>query len=114
AIHRRCVSFAVPNRFVVEDHLIGGKPTAAEVGLLVAPELTLREMPTGWRIDNDQDPLLTIECMSTAGRRVERGELEPIRGWFSPRFGEKEPASRLVIRFPSDGSPLVTKLIVHA
>jgi hypothetical protein len=40
--------------------------------------------------------------------RAERGETDPISGWYSPAFGAKRPATVLVGAGVGDGPPLVT------
>lgn len=116
-VHRRDVQRAGPGRYIVEDTLVGNLAPSAEVeiGFLVAPSLIVEASETGWRIATAERPLLSIDCETTAKRMIQRGLSEPTKaGWVSPRFGVKEPATRLIATFAPNARTLRTTLTVRS
>ena len=109
-IHRRCVSARPDGSFKVEDRLVGqlaaGVPV--EVGFLLARGLSAELIPGGWRISDGNRVIVRVDC-SAAKLQIERGQAGALKGaWVSPAFGIKEPASRLVARFPAGATGLTT------
>ncbi len=115
--HRREIRRAAAGTYVITDSLVGRANDSAqpEIGFLVAPGLTVENAERGWRISSAERPLLKIDCEDAHKRFTQRGLVEPIKaGWCSPRFGAKEPATRVVATFAPGARTLTTRLTVEA
>jgi hypothetical protein len=94
-IHRRHIAWHPLQRcWAIEDVLLGGKAVDVEWLLHVHPErevqcdgasVTIRG--TGYCVQ--------VQCPAGLTVRVARGEVAPPLGWYSPRFGVKEPCATI-------------------
>jgi len=84
---------------IVTDRLIGAaQPLAVQIGFLIHPALTVTRDDTGWVIGGPAAPLVHIDGGSPLKGVVEMG-VEPLGGgWYSPGFGQLQPAARLAFR----------------
>lgn len=84
------------NGFRIIDTLSGHTgQLPVEVGFLIHPDLTVLADQGHWVIGDGNGALVSIIHESPLQGVLQRGSDDPIRGWYSPRFGEKIPASRL-------------------
>jgi hypothetical protein len=95
--HRRRLSGLPEGGIEITDQLIGtGGVERVEIGFLFAPDLAIANVAGGWLISADGRPLLRLHHEGGLKGWVERGMESPKRGWYSPAFGVKVPAPRLV------------------
>jgi len=95
--HRRRVERGGPGLIVVTDQLVGtGGVERVEVGFLVAPDLGIVSAAGGWVIGDGRNRLLYIRHEGPLKGWVERGIETARRGWHAPRYGQRQPAPRLV------------------
>lgn len=96
--HRRRIERVAAGRIDITDWLDGeGGAERVEVGFLFAPDLTVEMSSQGWLVsDSEQRRILQLRHSGPLKGWVESGLASPKRGWYSPRFGHKRPASRLV------------------
>lgn len=100
AIHRRRIEQTGPGAFSVYDTMYGNSGNLpVEIGFLFHPELTLNESGRTWSVYRGNTPVLEL----TATRKgfsghLQKGEENPLRGWFSSQFGSIEPSPRLVFK----------------
>jgi hypothetical protein len=97
--HRRRIERIGPDGFLVTDMLLGtGGPFDVEIGFLFHPSLEVDI--EGYRViaHHGSDALLSIDADAPLVASIERGDLEPMRAWYSGAFGHKEPTRRLVYR----------------
>lgn len=95
--HHREVALAGPLQMTITDSLAGaGIAQPVEIGFLVHPDLRIAASGEGWRIHDDRRVLLTIHANGRVNGSIQEGAERPPRGWYSPGFGEKAPAQRLV------------------
>lgn len=99
-IHRRLVARTGPATLEVVDSLVGsGDAHAVEAGFLLRPDLSVSDLGRGaFLVRDGARDLLTIASAGPLEGAVEHGQLTPMRGWFSPRFGVRQAASRIVFR----------------
>jgi len=96
-MHRRRVVFVKPDFWVVIDDLTGTGSHSVELTFQCAPlhaELTL----DACRVDTERGSVLWILPFANVpiANEIRSGEVEPIRGWISERYGRKQPAPALV------------------
>jgi hypothetical protein len=98
--HRRRVALVAPGRIEVTDALLGdGSTEQVEIGFLFAPDLSLVSERGGsavWQVMAGNRTVLRLIHEGPFKGWVERGMEQPKRGWYSPAFGRKVPAPRLV------------------
>ncbi len=95
--HRRRVACEGEGTVAIVDQVCGGKETCGvEAGFLVHPDLAVEPLQDGFLIRSARDPVLSIRHEGGMEARLERGLESPIRGWYSPEFGTRQPAARLV------------------
>ena len=95
--HSRRLERRSAGQFIITDRLLGsGGVERVEIGFLLHPSLTIVASSSGWVISLGGRQLLDIRHVGGLKGWVESGLEEPKRGWYSPRFGGKEPAPRLV------------------
>ncbi len=89
--------------FMVLDALVGEGPAGhlppeAEIGFLVHPALSVTIEGATATIARDGEVLLRICGHGALGLALYEGAEEPARGWYSGRFGTKQPAPQLVFK----------------
>jgi hypothetical protein len=97
-VHRRRVLFVKPRYWVLVDDLHGAASHLAEVRFQFAP-LTVCVDPSGWvRALGRQGHGLLIRSFATVPLKTTlyEGHLAPIQGWYSPDYGQRQPAPVLV------------------
>ena len=98
---------ATPTGFALIDTLIG-RPCAAEAecSFQLAPGLALSGAGLDWTVAKNERVLMRIKFDAPGEVVVHNGEDVTRRGWVSPSFGVKQPASQLVWRgqVPQAGS----------
>lgn len=99
--HERCVTMGAET-ITILDRLEGTARAAldVEVGFLVNPAFDVRLEAAQGRfvIARSGRDVLEIAGGPDVVLALQRGEAEPPRGWYSPRFGEKMPAWRAVVK----------------
>ena len=109
--HRRRLERTAQGVFVLTDTLVGsGGDRHVSIGFLIHPDLQLDEIDTGWAIEVDAGTRCEIRHEGPLHGALHEGEVTPKCGWYSPRFGKKKPAARLV--FSGRLSPQQTSRIV--
>lgn len=94
--HRRRLQRTGENTFAISDSLHGsGGRHPVNVGFLVHPDLTVHERSGTWVVEVHSRLTLKIAHRGPLRGAVRTGEETPPRGWYSPRFGSKQPAPRL-------------------
>jgi hypothetical protein len=98
AVHRRRVLFVKPAFWVVIDDLSGDGEHSVEVSWQFAPLPAALTAPDACRVETGRGSVLWVlpfagVPLSTA---IRTGELKPMRGWVSTRYGQKQPAPALV------------------
>lgn len=96
-MHRRRVARTGASEFTVTD-MLTGQPgdNRVEIGFLVSPALEVTSMGAGFAIRDGQQTLLRIFNDSELPGWIETGRTQPERGWYSPSFGIRQPAPRIV------------------
>ena len=95
--HRRRLERIGGQGVQLTDSLLGqGNDEQIEIGFLLAPGLTLRHTADGWLVSERNRPLLLLTHVGRLHGWVESGLEEPKRGWYSPAFGQRLAAERLV------------------
>jgi len=108
-LHRRCVERMEEGVFTVTDRLIGnGREQAVDIGFLFAPELTVEKSKDRWRIRDQGQALVEIQQAGSLHGELQRGSASPKRGWHSPGFSVKVPATRLAFVGPMRGDTPTT------
>jgi hypothetical protein len=96
-LHRRTLSGG-PDGLLVSDFWTGAPDTEACVTFQLAPGLKATIVDRGFRI-SDGEKMLAVMDFSEGGELSATAGGEPGEGgWVSLRFGEKQPALRLVWR----------------
>jgi hypothetical protein len=94
--HRRRLERTGANAFVITDSLQGDEGShAVHVGFLVHPDLAVRERRGVWIVEVGSRLTVKIAHGGPLRGAVRRGEEDPPGGWYSVRFGDKQPAPRL-------------------
>ncbi len=94
--HRRRMERTGENTFTIIDSLHG--PDGAhpvDVGFLLHPDLTVREQAGTWLVGIHSRLTLQIAHDGPLRGAIRRGGEAPLGGWYSSRFGSKQPAPRL-------------------
>lgn len=94
--HRRRLQRTGECTFFITDCLHGAEGSyPVNVGFLVHPDLAVHERAGVWEVEIHSRLKLKITHQGPLRGAIHRGEKDPPRGWYSPRFGSKQPASRL-------------------
>lgn len=84
-------------RLLVLDQLEGEGPAReATLSLLFHPELEIVPVEGGFRALRDGAPVLEIAGDPTLTPTLVRGDEQGRQGWYSPAFGERQPATQIV------------------
>jgi len=96
-VHRRVVARAGEATLEIVDSLVGsGEAHAVEAGFLLHPDLSVSDLGGGaFLVRDGARDLLKIASAGPLEGAIERGRLSPRRGWYSPHFGSRQPASRI-------------------
>lgn len=101
--HRRRVFFAKPRYFLVVDDLEGAAEHHIELRFQFAPvEISLEQ--AGWiRAQGSSGHGLLLRAFAAVPLEPALAEagLDPIRGWVSPNYGQREPAPMLAFKCKS-------------
>lgn len=95
--HLRKVGRVSPSEFTLTDMLIGRHGDyRVEIGFLVSPEFEVEAMGTGFAVRAGKQTVLSLLNESGLSGWIETGRTRPERGWYSPSFGVRQPAPRIV------------------
>ena len=114
--HRRSVTLdSVSRRLVVQDSLDADQPVPVTLAWQLGPEVDVEpRRGSGRTVLADRERCRrAVGCSCPAGLdwSAHRGELDPIVGWYSPRFGSKVPSWTLLGRGAADSATaLVTEI----
>jgi len=97
-IHRRRVWFLDERAWLVVDDLLGDDRHRVDLGFQFAP-LPLVEAADGWFRARGKASALLVKSFSDVEVHAacHEGAHEPLRGWYSPNYGQQEPAPALSI-----------------
>ncbi len=96
ALWTRTAVFLAPDDLLVLDRVSGGDPGALDQRFHFPPDASLQERTGGLTLENGQASLDLVQAWPAEMSTV-RGNMDPIEGWYSERYGSKEPTS--VARF---------------
>jgi uncharacterized heparinase superfamily protein len=95
-IHQRRIS-ALPTGFTITDQIVGDRPLSVEIGFLLHPDLSAAMQNDEVVISKNGASLLRL--MNASLLNMEIGQPESADGgWYSPRFGIKQPTTRIVLK----------------
>jgi len=96
--HRRRVLFVKPRFWIVVDDLDGAAEHTIEVGFQLAPMDVAMDARQWARARGRHGGALLVRAVASGPLKCElrEGELTPVRGWVSDRYGERRPAPYLV------------------
>jgi hypothetical protein len=97
---RRRVIFVKPDYWLIVDDIDGAADHRLEVTFQFAPTVRIAAGCDGWvRAETPGGRALWMLTVASTPVQttVACGELEPIRGWISPDYGQRQPAPALVI-----------------
>lgn len=107
--HRRAVFFVKPEYWIVVDRLIGRGRHSVE--LLFQTPCGEHELETSEKIFRSQDLAIIPVAPDEFDMNVYECDEEPIRGWFSPCYGIKEPSTTLVYSFTGELPKVVVTIL---
>ncbi len=94
--HRRRLERIGSDEFQITDLLIGvARSFDVDIGFLLHPSLSVTIDGADAIIHGSQEVLLRVHGDGTLAPSVQVGSKHPLRGWYSSRFGQIEPAGRL-------------------
>jgi len=93
-VHRRTV-LGADGYWLVQDELIGSGAVRAASYVHLHPSLSAELREGVWFVEGT-DELVCLMAFGVAASRMARGETDPLLGWYSERFGEKQPNATLV------------------
>ena len=107
--HRRRISLDKRTRQVaIEDAVLMSGTHEIELFFHCSEECRVEAISGGYRIDRDGKALiLRLPQTQDASARLHRGELAPICGWVSRRFGERSPAWTIAWRARVQGDAIL-------
>lgn len=97
--HRRVELDADARTLVVEDTLSGGTRHTAALSWHLGPQVDVEVSGSAAALSWDTDAgrrTATLHLPEQLAWSEHRGEEDPIRGWYSPRFGARLPSTTLV------------------
>jgi hypothetical protein len=97
-IHRRRVVFAKPEFWVVIDDITGTGRHTVDLSFQFAPLAVELTAPNCCRVETERGSVLWVLPIASASitTAIRSGETEPMRGWISTRYGQKQPSPALV------------------
>lgn len=113
-VHRRALS-AIPSGFSILDTLVGDNARPAEIVFQLAPSCHTEIDANQVQIHHGTQLLATLSFSHMGEVVCECGGPLGAGGWYSPRFGVKLPAPRIVWRgnVPSEGLLTTVDLFPH-
>src|SRR5262249_39885218 len=96
--HRRRILFVKPRYWLLVDDLIGAASHAVDLTFQFAP-LDVVLGPEPWaraRTPRGRELWVGVFASTSVRTSLKSGELQPIRGWVAPNYGERLPAPALV------------------
>src|SRR5262249_39564123 len=98
--HRRRIALdKAARRVTIEDTIEAAGEHTVEIFFHCHEEATVREVAGGFEIERGGRAIrIALRAGADADVRCLRGSLEPIAGWVSRRFDQKQPAPTLVWR----------------
>jgi hypothetical protein len=115
AVHRRSVTLDSPGRrLTIVDTVAGPAPVVSvmswHLGPAIMVDLDGAKAALSWWVGPEQRRG-TLTLPSELAWTCQRGQVDPVGGWFSPRFGTRVPTTSLIGRGIADSStPLVTEV----
>ena len=101
-LHERTLS-KTTDGFSITDTLRSGTlrggsgPWPVEIGFLLAPDVVAHPDGPDWLLSKaDGAALVRLTYGGRLAAQTEHGGTQPLRGWYSPAFGQKQPTTRLV------------------
>jgi hypothetical protein len=97
-VHRRRVVFVKPDFWVLIDDIRGERTHTIDLSFQFAPLRVELVSPDCCRVQTERGAVLWVVPLASTPmvNTIRSGELEPIRGWISERYGHKQPSPALV------------------
>ena len=108
----RSLVFLAPDDLLVLDRVEGGAATPLDQRFHFHPDAVIRRVPDGLGIRHDGVHMELHQAWPTSYTLVS-GLEDPIEGWYSPAYGEKEPGALAKFRISAQDSPRFATLL-HA
>ena len=93
--HQRSILFFGNKNLLIKDCFKGVGCHHFELNFHFHPDISLHREQQWWVAESELSPLLYISFHSGGDITLLKGENDPVFGWYSPAYGEKEPASVL-------------------
>jgi hypothetical protein len=106
--HRRSIIQVDDSCFLVRDRFSGQGVHAYELNWHMHPHAEVSKDGAWWRIENE-DRVLYMQLAGREDFSLVRGGMNPVLGWYSPRYGIKEPCPVLTCRMT--GEPAGTQFV---
>ena len=96
--HRRRVVFVKPDFWVLIDDIVGDGSRTVDLAFQLAPLPVELVSPDCCRVETERGAVLWIVPLASTPmtNRIRSGEMQPIRGWISERYGHKQPSPALI------------------
>jgi hypothetical protein len=117
--HRRTVRLSTRGRRIdIADHIeTSGRcdvRVAFHLGPVVGAEMQGNVVTLRWNAGDGDTTSAELRLPDVASWRLVRGGTDPVLGWYSPRFGEKQPTTTIVGEGTCHGrTELETALVFH-
>lgn len=116
--HQRSVLFFDQGNFLIKDRFIGAGIHCFQLNFHLHPNAVVAKEGKWWIVDNDGERafLRLVE----GDFQVVRGQKNPLMGWFSSCYGEKEPTGTLTFTRTGNAGSVVfttaicTRLPIHS
>ena len=97
-IHRRRVVFVKPEFWVVIDDITGTGRHTVDLSFQFAPLAVALTSPGTCRVETERGSVLWVLPAASVPivNAIRSGETQPMRGWISTRYGQKQPSPALV------------------
>jgi hypothetical protein len=91
--HRRTLQ-ADADALIIIDRFSGAGDHEFELNFHLHPDVVVEKKGHGWMLRNGQARCI-IGLSNDLGLKPVRGQMHPIRGWYSPAYGAKQPTTTL-------------------
>jgi len=91
--HRRSVLLVGGETFVIRDRFIGKGIHCFQINFHLHPQALVTAEAGRWTVDHEGEKIYMSLC--EANFQLIHGQQDPILGWFSSRYGHKEPTHTL-------------------